>query len=194
MSTSYHHLRDLSTTETTEAELNNDSSKENRRKKARTDTSTDRLSQKRRCRQSKGYKNNNNNNVEWSFSSGEDYQPPLLEQLYPSSHSSHTDITEFYFITRGRLDYFCEKYLCVTGVTAIREFQHAAQLQLLVHKENLYELLRFIRRTPNYFTSIQEIGRKYKDEGVEVQIKELVNHLIDIRKTSNFVNITFVVN
>ncbi|CAF1411472.1 unnamed protein product [Rotaria magnacalcarata] len=44
---------DLSTTETTEAELNNDSSKENRRKKARTDTSTDRLSQKRLCRQSR---------------------------------------------------------------------------------------------------------------------------------------------
>ncbi len=44
-------LGDLSTSETTEIELNNDDDKENRRKRTRNDASNDRLSQKRRCRQ-----------------------------------------------------------------------------------------------------------------------------------------------
>ncbi|CAF3115532.1 unnamed protein product, partial [Rotaria sp. Silwood2] len=64
------------------------------------------------------------NDIEWSFSSDEDYYPPLLEQLYPSSVSSASDRADFQRVTIGRLDYFCEKYLHLNGVTEVGKFQN----------------------------------------------------------------------
>ncbi|CAF4673683.1 unnamed protein product [Rotaria sp. Silwood2] len=68
--------------------------------------------------------NHDPNDIEWSFSSDEDYYPPLLEQLYPSSVSSASDRADFQRVTIGRLDYFCEKYLHLNGVTEVGKFQN----------------------------------------------------------------------
>lgn len=84
--------------------------------------------------------------------------------------------------------------IIIPYVLAIREFQHAAQVELHIHRENLYEFLRFIRRSPNYLAEIQETGRKYMNEDMKVQVKELVNHLFVIRNKSNFVSTTYFFN
>jgi hypothetical protein len=76
-------------------------------------------------------------------------------------------------------------------ILAVRKFQHQAQTNLSMHRENLYELLRFIRKSPTFLTSIQEVGKKFMTEDAVVQIKELVEELINIRTNSNFVSVTF---
>ncbi|CAF5201771.1 unnamed protein product, partial [Rotaria magnacalcarata] len=55
-------------------------------------------------------------NKEWSFSSDEQYQPPLIEQIYPSEKFSAEDRADFELVTNSRIDYFCQKYLLLTDV------------------------------------------------------------------------------
>ncbi|CAF1375260.1 unnamed protein product [Rotaria sordida] len=55
-------------------------------------------------------------NIEWSFSSDE-YQPPSLEELYPSKGVSAQERADFELLAHGRIDYFCQKYLFLTNVT-----------------------------------------------------------------------------
>ncbi|CAF4272370.1 unnamed protein product, partial [Rotaria magnacalcarata] len=80
---------DQITTSTTETDLDGD--KENFRKRLRAAAANEILDRKRRCRKGKICNNHDQNDIEWSFSSDEDYNPPLLEQLYPSSVSSPSD-------------------------------------------------------------------------------------------------------
>ncbi|CAM4821028.1 unnamed protein product [Rotaria magnacalcarata] len=84
-----------------------------------------------------------------------------------------------------------KKYLHLNGVTAVRQFQCQAQIELSMHQEHLYEFLRFIRHSSSFFESIQKIGQKFMEEDVMVQIKELVKELIKIRRNSNFVNVGY---
>jgi hypothetical protein len=45
-------------------------------------------------------------NTEWSFSSDDQYQPPALEQLYPTETVSAQTLADFELVTIGRLDFF----------------------------------------------------------------------------------------
>ncbi|CAF0994324.1 unnamed protein product [Rotaria sordida] len=163
------------TTSTTETDVNSDGDKENRRKISRASTSNDKLNDKRRRRKNKNSNNHDYNDVQWSFSSDEEYQPPLIEQLYPSSMSSARDRADFELTRTGRIDYFCEKYLYLTGVIVIRKFIHEAQINLSMHQENFYEFLRFIRNSSTFLIEIQEIAEKIRKEDTKVKIEELVN-------------------
>ncbi|CAF4183329.1 unnamed protein product [Rotaria magnacalcarata] len=148
---------------------------------------------KRRFRQATSGNQLSYNN-EWSFSSDEQYRAPSLEQIYPPEKVSAEDRADFELVTSSRIDYFCQKYLLLTDVIEIRRFQHSAQIQLTMHKEHLYEFLRFIRRRPDLLSQIQKTAEEVKnDEPFKKQLV-LAGHLNIMKNTSNFASFSLLLN
>ena len=156
-------------------------------------------------------------NSDWSFSSGE-YYPPSFEELYPTEFISAEERADFECVTSGRMNYFCEKYLLLSDVTGecfsylpsfekisktlhpkqdvfsifsfleIRQFQHLAQVKLIMYKEHLYEFFHFIRRHTNLLNEIQQIANQVKNEQSSNKRVLLTKKLLEIREKSNFVS------
>jgi len=121
----------------------------------------DKLIGKRKHRNKKAKSSNGSSsrNEEWSYSSDE-YKPPLLEQLFPSKSVSVKERADFELATNGRIDYFCQKYLCLSDVMEISKFQHYAQIEMGMHKEHIYEYFHFIRSNQDLLDQIQELSKK----------------------------------
>ncbi|CAF4515197.1 unnamed protein product, partial [Rotaria sp. Silwood1] len=74
----------------------------------------------------------------------------------------------------------------------IREFQHMAQLELSMYKENLFEYFRFIRNNKDVLNELLTIASDLEKAGSSEKQKQLVQHLIEIKEKTGFVNVGYL--
>ncbi len=78
-------------------------------------------------------------------------------------------------------------FLSIVFFSEVRRFQLYAQIELVMHKENLYEFLHYIRRNSILLDDIKQTANNIKDEEPMTKHSILVKHLDQIKKTSDFV-------
>ncbi|CAF3035216.1 unnamed protein product [Rotaria socialis] len=158
-----------------------------RSKKRKSEIGDTRERVQRRRRQNRPNKHSRD---EWSFSSDE-YVAPTSAEVGPSCNFN--DRYDYDLYTIGRLDYFCCKHFVLKTATEIRKFQHRAQCRLQMHQENLYEYFKFMRNSRDIMLTLEnyvseKITSSNDDENNLTKIDLIIDKLIDIKKSYNFVN------
>ncbi|CAF3380461.1 unnamed protein product [Rotaria sp. Silwood1] len=82
--------------------------------------------------------------------------------------------------------------ICQLTDRKIREFQHMAQLELSMYKENLFEYFRFIRNNKDVLNELLTIASDLEKAGSSEKQKQLVQHLIEIKEKTGFVNVGYL--
>ncbi|CAF0961987.1 unnamed protein product [Rotaria sp. Silwood1] len=67
-----------------------------------------------------------------------------------------------------------------------------AQLELSMYKENLFEYFRFIRNNKDVLNELLTIASDLEKAGSLEKQKQLVQHLIEIKEKTGFVNVGYL--
>ncbi|CAM4877478.1 unnamed protein product [Rotaria socialis] len=139
----------------------------------------------------RSYRKSNHERHEWSFSSDEDYYVPGSAEILTMSNS--VDSLNYQFYTLTRLDHFCVTHLKLQLPVQIRKFQHNAELELSLHRENLYQFFRYIRNNAEFLKIIEDCAQQCLSIGdIHEHITRLVHQLKVIKKTSGFTPYRFI--